>query len=126
MEMMQGVWKQHLRPHAAVGYGVKIFLPSPPNYVTRSPGGNEAHGNGRIPMQSSLAEIEHRKYLLPYTWFKAIICFRMNSTYEVTIQDKIFRHSAQGSAHQKSQNFSGIFRVLQFHLYVLNTKVLNH
>ena len=30
--------KQHLRPRAVVGYGVKIFLPSPPNYVTRSPG----------------------------------------------------------------------------------------
>ena len=38
MEMLQGVWKQHLRPRAAVGYGVKIFVPSPPNYVTRSPG----------------------------------------------------------------------------------------
>ena len=39
MEMLQGVWKQHLRERAVVGYGVKIFLPSPPNYVTRSPGG---------------------------------------------------------------------------------------
>ena len=38
MEMLQGVWKQHLRPRAVVGYGVKIFAPSPPNYVTRSPG----------------------------------------------------------------------------------------
>ena len=38
MEMMQGVWKQDLRPRAVVGYGVNIFLPSPPNYVTRSPG----------------------------------------------------------------------------------------
>ena len=38
MEMLQGVWKQHLRPCAVVGYDVKIFLPSPPNYVTRSPG----------------------------------------------------------------------------------------
>ena len=38
MEMLQGVWKQHLRPRAAVGYGFKIFLLSPPNYVTRSPG----------------------------------------------------------------------------------------
>ena len=27
-----------IRPRAIVGYGVKIFLPSPPNYVTRSPG----------------------------------------------------------------------------------------
>ena len=25
-------------PRAVVGYGVKIFHPSPPNYVTRSPG----------------------------------------------------------------------------------------
>ena len=38
MEMLQGVWKQHLRPRALVGYGVKIFFPSPPNYVARSPG----------------------------------------------------------------------------------------
>ena len=38
MEMLQGVWKQHLRPRAVVGYGAKISLPSPPNYVTRSPG----------------------------------------------------------------------------------------
>ena len=38
MEMLQGVWKQHLRPRTVVGYGVKIFLPSPPNYVARSPG----------------------------------------------------------------------------------------
>ena len=38
MEILQGVWKQHLRPRTVVGYGVKIFLPSPPNYVTRSPG----------------------------------------------------------------------------------------
>ena len=39
MEILQGVLKQHLRPRAVVGYGVKVFLPSPPNYVTRSPGG---------------------------------------------------------------------------------------
>ena len=39
MEILQGVWKQHLRPRAVVRYGLKIFLPSPPNYVTRSPGG---------------------------------------------------------------------------------------
>ena len=38
MEILQGVCKQHLRRRAVVGYGVKIFLPSPPNYVTRSPG----------------------------------------------------------------------------------------
>ena len=37
MEILQGVWKQHLRPYAVVGYGVKILLPSPTNYVTRSP-----------------------------------------------------------------------------------------
>ena len=36
MEMLQGVWKQHLRPRSVVGYGVKIFLSSPSNYVTIS------------------------------------------------------------------------------------------
>ena len=45
MEMLQGVWKQHLRPRAVVGYGVKIFLPSPPNYVTRSPGQEYSTGD---------------------------------------------------------------------------------
>ena len=44
MEMLHGVWKQHLRPRALVGYGVKIFLPSPPNYVTRSPGSDSITG----------------------------------------------------------------------------------
>ena len=38
MAIPQGVWKQHLRPRMVVGYGIKIFLSSPPNYVTRSPG----------------------------------------------------------------------------------------
>ena len=28
MEILQGVWKQHLRPRAVVGCGVKIILPS--------------------------------------------------------------------------------------------------
>ena len=32
MEILQETWKQHLRPRAVVGYGVNIFLPSPPNY----------------------------------------------------------------------------------------------
>ena len=27
MEILQGVWKQHLRPRAVVEYGVNIFLP---------------------------------------------------------------------------------------------------
>ena len=27
-----------IRSRAVVGYGIKIFHPSPPNYVTRSPG----------------------------------------------------------------------------------------
>ena len=46
MEILQGVWKQHLRPRAVVGYGVKIFLPSPPNYVPRSPGRDQSFISG--------------------------------------------------------------------------------
>ena len=41
MAILQGVWKQHLRPRVVEGYGIKIFLPGPPNYVTRSPGKTE-------------------------------------------------------------------------------------
>ena len=33
MEILRGVWKHPLRTRAVVGYGVKIFHPSPPNYV---------------------------------------------------------------------------------------------
>ena len=48
MEMLQGVWKQHLRPRAVVGYGVIIFLPSPLNYVTRSPGAEYKHRHDNV------------------------------------------------------------------------------
>ena len=51
MEILQGVWKQHLRPRAVVGYGVKIFLPSPPNYVTRSLGVDDIYVVGKIRSQ---------------------------------------------------------------------------
>ena len=37
-------------PRAVVGYGVKIFHPSPPNYVTRSPGINAFH----LPLEVTL------------------------------------------------------------------------
>ena len=30
--------KQHLGPHVVVGYGIKMFVPRPLHYVTRSPG----------------------------------------------------------------------------------------
>ena len=30
--------KQHLGPHVVVGYGIKIFVPRPLHYLTRSPG----------------------------------------------------------------------------------------
>ena len=62
MEMLQGVWKRYLRPRAVVGYGVKIFLPSPPNYVTRSPGQDEYHTLFRA---SILARFDFQKAILP-------------------------------------------------------------
>ena len=58
MQMLQGVWKQHLRPHAVVGYGVKILLPSPPNYVTRSPG---ICGRGVDCVASSIISFSNRR-----------------------------------------------------------------
>ena len=57
MEMLQGVWKQHLRPRAVVGYGVKIFLSSPPNYVTRSPGDIFAYGPNPITLDWNVFQV---------------------------------------------------------------------
>ena len=36
--LASAILNSKIRPRAVVGYGVKIFLPSPPNYVNRSPG----------------------------------------------------------------------------------------
>ena len=33
MEMLQGVWKQHLRPRAVVGYGVKELQITSPDHL---------------------------------------------------------------------------------------------
>ena len=54
MEILQGVWKQHLRPRVVVGYDLKIFVPSPPNYVTRSPGWYGKPEGGNIMARKSL------------------------------------------------------------------------
>ena len=40
-----GSLEQHLSARAVVGYGVKIFLLSPPNYVTRSRGQEYSTGD---------------------------------------------------------------------------------
>ena len=55
--------KQHLRPHAIVGYGNKISLPSPPSYVTRSPGRNLMHSRpqSRSALATSCAEAFENK-----------------------------------------------------------------
>ena len=47
-----------IRPRAVVGYGVKIFNPSPPNYVTRSPGigGVLARGTDNKFLEEDLSE----------------------------------------------------------------------
>ena len=65
----------NIRPRAVVGYGVKIFLPSPPNYVTRSPGlrsttplliswfasGQRGHRNDRLTQARSINRFQHRE-----------------------------------------------------------------
>ena len=73
MEMLQGVWKQHLGPRAVVGYGVKIFLPSPPNYLTRSPEGfllqlfSSLQGNGLLKPRWGLNLEEFKRRFDPAT-----------------------------------------------------------
>ena len=45
-----------IRPRAVVGYGVKISLPSPPYYVTRSPGSEHVVTYPRFPLSSQSNE----------------------------------------------------------------------
>ena len=40
--------KQHLRSRAVVGYGIKIFVPRPLHYITRSPGYNAMFGKSKM------------------------------------------------------------------------------
>ena len=72
IEMLQGVWKQHLRPRAVVGYGLNIFLPRPPNYVTRSPGTTheEICWQGQV-TQKILHHLNHH-YAKTITWHKTL------------------------------------------------------
>ena len=70
MQMLQGFWKQHLRPRAVVAYGVKIFLPSPPNYVTRSPG-----GDGREALSSIKPSLSVAFFIFDDSWSEAGMFF---------------------------------------------------
>ena len=71
MEMLQGVWKQHLRPRAVVGYGLKIVLPSPPNYVTRSPG---QCGGFHLSLNHTPTKEETAVHGCPWIWTGNTFC----------------------------------------------------
>ena len=97
MEMLQGVWKQHLRPRAVVGYGVKIFIPSPPNYVTRSPGWPVTYCFCDLWMKNSLRSIliltGNDVVVMIFTqeapptrkWFSGRSCIRSNWNYKLRL-----------------------------------------
>ena len=55
-----------IRPRAVVGYGVKIFQPSPPNYVTRSPGkADSGYAGVACYTQTGLASLtDNRRFLV--------------------------------------------------------------
>ena len=66
-----------IRPRAVVGYGVKIFHPSPPNYVTRSPGlvGSQALANFGLPSYwpvVGLIAVNNSKFLLTVEFFELL------------------------------------------------------
>ena len=61
-----------IRPRAVVGYGVKIFLPSPLNYVTRSPGTKAptilllgGGGGGWVILEKIILQVNMRKKKIP-------------------------------------------------------------
>ena len=89
MEMLQGVWKQHLRPRAVVGYGVKIFLPSPPNYVTRSPGGqyNELEAMMSLWIKNSMKLQDHWE-IQGYHWLQCFFPWHFWLTNKIPYESK--------------------------------------
>ena len=53
-----------IRPRAVVGYGVKIFHPSPPNYVTRPPGVDSSSLSEDNMVSNNLETSDHKMQLL--------------------------------------------------------------
>ena len=100
MEMLQGVWKQHLRPRAVVGYGVKMFLPSSPNYVTRSPG----DGWGDMPKNAKKCQKQWTKenIVKRRTEKKSDICFSKDFISPRRVLSLVFSWSDSVSWRSKS------------------------
>ena len=89
MEMLQGVWKQHLRPRAVVGYGLKIFLPSPPNYVTRSPGMHSAQSQRLLPIKHRIT-CENQRWC-HNKWAAKLTSLGINSVFTNVINEHAFQ-----------------------------------
>ena len=80
IKILQGVWKQHLRPRAVVGYGVKIILPSPSNYVTRSPGMNRKNSRAKATFGVPVASRSQHPFQIPGL-FCVILCYLKSVLY---------------------------------------------
>ena len=87
------VLNSKIEPRAVVGYSVKTFLPSPPNYITRSPGYGVDSGNPglvtsliwwkvnellRQPQQRNLSKIQ---CLAPHLYMTQHILYVWNDYY---------------------------------------------
>ena len=83
-----------IRPRAVVGYGVKIFHPSPPNDVTRSPGVEQMFDNFNV-------NLPKKKGFLTYVPYIAGV--HCHTTFE-TIQQ------SQESTRKKKMNIQTVWQ----------------
>mgnify|MGYP002259989005 CR=1 FL=1 len=98
-------WK--IRPRAVVGYSVKIFHPSPPNYVTRSPGQCWLSLLGTCGgLQSLLVFLLHDTLtLLPFFFWTA------NRSYEFMLsrmKSRLHRESGQSTSPSIPQGLTSV------------------
>ena len=93
--LASAMWNSKIRSRAVVGYGVKIFHPSPSNYVTRSPG----YGAGRKESSGTGLTLVQFTCRIFFGWWTA---FRNFSFGSFPLQDIFF-----GNCHPPSRIFNG-------------------
>ena len=117
--LVSAMLNSKIRPRAVVGYGVKIFLPSPPNYVTRSPGRRWCFGTCPSPLAENdnfeaeiapLPSIYHRVAKKRARWPTILIGTRYYEINNQWSQKKTKTMLMQNLGGGTNKEYYGIFR----------------
>ena len=95
-----------IRPRAVVGYGVKIFHPSPPNYVTRSPGNDFAIYLSRRIFMVAETKLFFSFFMQNFSLLFSSFIFSLFSLPPSPIRQSVFQRSfAATSQYERVQYF---------------------